>query len=258
MLQSAVPLWQDVQTHYQGTSKYLGFQVGPSAAEGGWDEAIAKFKQRATAWADHLSGLHCSALTYNTFAIPVLSYLAQLRKPPQSVLDAELQTLGRAAPGPFNWATATDLWHLSSISGHPKSFKSLALTAQAAQVRVLLWDPACGDSIGDPGTVLELVAPRRRRLDDWTLDNHGRARAPNKLGPRSTFYARHRMLTDMLTCAEQPYTRAVWHNWFSQSIILTLHSNYDQVQKTLQRIPSPLSQSLGITATHADNLTLAR
>ena len=189
MVQSAVPSWHDVQIHYQG--KYLGFQVGPSAAEDSWDEATAKFKQRATAWADHLRGLHCSALTYNTFAIPVLSYLAQLRKPPQSVLDAELQTLGRAAPGPFNWATATDLWHLCSISGHPKSFKSLELTARAAQIRVLLWDPACGDSIGDPGTILELAAPRRRRLEDCTLDNHGRARAPNSSlhFPRQTPHA---------------------------------------------------------------------
>ena len=56
--------------------KYLGFHVGPMADAKNWIDAADKFDKRVKAWADHLNGLHCSALTYNTFALPTLTYLA--------------------------------------------------------------------------------------------------------------------------------------------------------------------------------------
>ena len=244
-LQAELPAWRQVQILYCG--KYLGFQVGPSAGESCWNEATAKYKQRATAWADHLRGLHCSALTYNTFAIPVLSYLAQLRTPPATVLAEELRTLARAAPGPYRWATSSDLWHLTSITGHPKSFKSLALLAKASQLRARMWDPACDDSVGDPGTILEPHHSRSILIVRPSRHDPSQGRPPNRLGSHSTFYARYRMLIDLLNGPEQPYTRAVWKDWFADSIVITLHNTLQESQGLLQTLESPSMRSPNLT-----------
>ena len=101
-------------------------------------------------------GLHLTALTYNTFALPVLTYVAQLTNPPSVTLEAEQQMLHQATPGPFSWVDDSDLWWLKQLTGLPQSFVSLRFTAQAAQLRVRMWDQACSDQPPDPLTPLVL------------------------------------------------------------------------------------------------------
>ena len=81
-------------------------------------------------------GLHGAAVVYNTFALPLLTFVAQLESPMQEALDAEVWALRRCAPGPFRWIILLDLWRLRSSYGLPFRFRSLAWTATASQARV--------------------------------------------------------------------------------------------------------------------------
>ena len=53
----------------------------------------------------------------------------------------ETAALRQAAPGPGNWATPEDLWNLHCL-GMPRPFRSLAVLAKAAQLRLLTTDNA--------------------------------------------------------------------------------------------------------------------
>ena len=121
---------------------YLGLMVGQGKKVGSWHKPANKYAERSTLWAGHGHGLQYNALTYNTFTMFTLSYVAQLEAPPDWVYELERKTLRKAAPGPGNWATAEDLWHLKDAYGLPRSFKCLRWLAQAAQLRVHRLDPA--------------------------------------------------------------------------------------------------------------------
>ena len=94
-------------------------------------------------WQDQPLGLYWDTRIYNTFAIPVLGYVAQLEAPPDWVLAGIRHSLTRAAKGPKDWATPEDLWSLKEAYGLHASFRNLEWNAQAAQIRVGLFDPAC-------------------------------------------------------------------------------------------------------------------
>ena len=100
--------WESVQFNYY--AKYLGFLLGPEAGDKGWLEPKSKFLQRAVTWADQHLGLYCTALSYNVFALPVLTYLTQLSTPPKDVFEAEDQALRKIALGPTAWIPNSDLW----------------------------------------------------------------------------------------------------------------------------------------------------
>ena len=63
-------------------------------------------------WKSESLGWQYSAAAYNTYAVTVLSYLAQLEDPPAETYSLEAIALRRAAVGPGNWASQEDLWHL--------------------------------------------------------------------------------------------------------------------------------------------------
>jgi hypothetical protein len=86
-------------------------------------------------WRSERLGLQYSALAYNVYAVPVLSFLAQLEEPPEETYRLEALALQRAAVGPGKWATAEDLWHLCECYGQAKSFRSVRITALSAQAR---------------------------------------------------------------------------------------------------------------------------
>ena len=81
-------------------------------------------------------GLHFATTAYNMYALPVLSFAAQVASPSEEVLGAEAWALRRAAPGPGNWATQEDLRGLKEHYGMPRSFGSVADMARACQMRV--------------------------------------------------------------------------------------------------------------------------
>ena len=174
----------------------------------------------------------------------MLTYLAQLLTPTKQVLDAEEQAVLNVAPGPNEWVASTDLWWLQSLTGHPCSLASLSLTCRAAQTRVRVWDPACADQEPDPCTPLELPTTGRFRLGPRNqYDASKRIRLPNNLTFSSTFQQRARHLRSLINAPEQPYSKALWKNWFDQSMLLTLEKNLEAVTITMGPIQDLISSS---------------
>ena len=93
-----LPTWPGVGVADAG--KYLGFMVGPGKGHRSWDKPLRKFSARATLWGSQALGLHYGARAYNTFALPVLSFVFQLEDPPDEAFRAEAHALACAATGP--------------------------------------------------------------------------------------------------------------------------------------------------------------
>ena len=179
-LQVHLPRWQNMNIAWQGT--YLGFEVGPGRADTSWKKPAGKFMDRIHAWAGQGHGLQYGALEYNSFAVSTLSYISQLEAPPTWIFEMEDQAIRKMAPGPINkWATVEDMWHLQDGFGFSQSFKCLRWLAQAAQLRVYVWDPYTQDK-------------KQLRLQRDEL--------------------RH-----SIDCPKEPYTKAIWRDWISRSFL---------------------------------------
>ena len=140
---------------------------------------------------------------YNVFALPVLTYVAQLLSPPLHTLRTENVAMLRIAPGPTNWISNTDLVWLQHLTGHPRSLASLTLTYKAAQTRVRVWDAACADNEPDPGTPLDRYAMTALSTTS-THDFH-----PNNLTTTSSFSQRAnylRRLRRIISAPDELYT----------------------------------------------------
>jgi hypothetical protein len=87
-------------------------------------------------------GLQLSIAAYNTYVLPTLLYLAQLRTPPETVLAEERRALSRVLPGPGGWLTQAEAFTLAEARGARRSLHSLQDCAQAAKLRVHHWEAA--------------------------------------------------------------------------------------------------------------------
>ena len=218
-----------MQIAYQ--ARYLGFTLGPNASDNSWKDPATKFIQRAHAWSDRQLGLHCTITCYNVFALPVLTYVAQLRPPPPHILSIEDTALLHIAPGPNNWISKTDLIWLQHLTGHPRSASSLTITCKAAQARVRVWDPACADHQADPNTPLEWgQTDFAGAMPPHTTSTPTDDVRPNNLTTNSSFSKRANYLRRLITAPDQLYTRAYWRNWFDNSMLLALESNLEDIQ----------------------------
>ena len=187
----------------------MGFILGPGAADQSWKDPTNKFLQRAQAWSDRQIGLHCTMTCYNVFALPVLTYIAQLLPPPPQTLQAESTAMQQIAPGPYNWISNMDLIWLRHLTGHPRSLASLTLTCQAAQTRVRVWDPACADHEPDPGTPFEQCEPATTISTSPETTAHNSTTLPNNLTSTSSFARRARYLRHLITSPDE-----LWRDWF--------------------------------------------
>ena len=127
--------WEKVQI--RTCAKYLGFVVGPGRDEHVWDKSVSKWEARAASWAGKGIGLQLSAMVYNTFCASVLGFLQQLVEIPVHVLNKEEEVMLKLASGPYEWANATDLWHMGEVFGIGRSFSCIQARAEAAKLRAL-------------------------------------------------------------------------------------------------------------------------
>ena len=101
-----------------------------------WERAAAKYAERIKAWPWSSLGLHFATTVYNTYALPVLAFTAQVARTSEHIKNLESHGLRRAAPGPGVWATNADLWHLKHAFGMPRGFGSLEILGRAAKLRL--------------------------------------------------------------------------------------------------------------------------
>ena len=132
------PYWADLEVKMFGT--YLGFVVGPEADDKSWKKPVDKFLESARAWGKLGLGLHYTSMAYIIYIFPILSFVAQLQKPPVWVLEAEEKALRLIIPGPYRWILKEDLFHLSECYGQKVSLPSLAHVCSAAQKRVYTFE----------------------------------------------------------------------------------------------------------------------
>ena len=99
--------------------------------------------------------------------------------------------------------------------------------SQAAMIRVRLWDRACSNRPGDPGTVLEDDRPYREETSEF---HHV---MPNPTSQSCSFSSKVRKLDMALLHAEQPLIKTTWKNWFDNSFYKRLDDNFRQIQHLL-------------------------
>jgi len=80
------PTWFGIKI--QGSAKYLGFLLGPTAASHGSNAQRLKWSNRTKAIARSGVPLQISILAYHTRALSTLSYIAQLVPPPTKIFFA--------------------------------------------------------------------------------------------------------------------------------------------------------------------------
>ena len=125
------------------------------------------------------------------------------------------------AKGPGNWATPADLWRLHEAFGLTRSFTSLRLLAQAAQMRIRMWDSACRN--------VRTFRAKVSRLRSAIA-------APSQLGPLR-----------------------LWPDWFSRSFLLRLddnHRNFTEKVCSTDKIEKEILGQLTTTATAAQRQRL--
>ena len=151
-----VPTWNKFLIRERG--KYLGFWIGPGAGDHSWDAPLAKYTERCHYIASFGVGLWFTVHLYKVFALSVLSFVAQLQRLPESVLEAEERMFRVLVKGPGNWTCKDILWNLDNLFKLPSGFPSLKLFALAAQWRI------CECEVPD-------FLERYKELQQWRYDD---------------------------------------------------------------------------------------
>ena len=113
-LQLNLPQWTQVKI--QDQAKYLGFILGPKAGESSWHAPFAKFKDRVSAIALATKGPTINLHTYNSLAVPVLSYICQLLPPTNSMLEFELHAFHKILHMAYTFKRS-QMFNLPSLGG---------------------------------------------------------------------------------------------------------------------------------------------
>ena len=102
-----------------------------------WREATSKYLERARRWSAGDWGMTFMTRIYNTYVASVMSFVAQLYPPDDSVLEAERKALTLCLPGPGSWIRSCEAFQLRDWFGFPFQFLSLEHLSRAAMLRVI-------------------------------------------------------------------------------------------------------------------------
>eukprot|EP00959_Pyramimonas_sp_CCMP1952_P237356 4960706-Pyramimonas_sp.AAC.1 len=138
------------------TGKYLGFYIGPGNGDKSWEKPLAKYTERLREWRWGELGVHLAMTTYNVFVLPVLLFVAQLERPPQSVLVAAAAAVRKVAPGPGWWCAPADMHHATEL-GLSTKIRHLLVSCQAAMLRTHAWEASASGGISWRGMARELL-----------------------------------------------------------------------------------------------------
>jgi hypothetical protein len=77
--------------------------------------------------------------TYGIYVASVLTFVAQLRRPPPDIHSLEAVAIRRIAPGPGNWCSLEDMTH-GTLLGLHNAVRPLEATCEAAMLRTFHWE----------------------------------------------------------------------------------------------------------------------
>jgi len=164
-----IPEWRSMAFNTHG--KYLGFQVGYGSDSLEWDTALRKFRNILNLIAKIDQPIFQAILMYHTYAVSVIQYVAQLRKPPKHREQQSRSGIIRIFKGPGLWAPASLFYNLREYFHAPIEIRSLKTLAAAIMARVCI---SRGSAVADavnvigiakfqPGSVL--VSPHLKWID---------------------------------------------------------------------------------------------
>jgi len=130
-LERKIPEW--VNFNLKGAGKYLGFLIGPEAGASQWEAPICKFMLRAQEINAGHFPINVSAHLYNSRAVSVLGYKAQLVPPPASFAPKERAALHLVTHFATNSLTHGGFFHLHLV-GSPR-ITCASVTCSAALLR---------------------------------------------------------------------------------------------------------------------------
>ncbi len=145
-------------------------------------------------------GLHFSTIAYQTYVLPVLSFLAQFKKPNEKALEAEDKAIRMLVPGPGQWCLKEDFYRLQQCWGQHRSFPSLTDLSLAARTRL------------------------------YKFENFMRG----GLGVKSKFRALQNVIRDHDSIGRWPE----WFSWFNGGIIADVFSCEEELRTLELSIPS--------------------
>ena len=127
-----IPDWAGVKI--TGKAKYLGVQIGPEAQDASWEKPLTEYLKRCRDLQARKLDFFPMMVCYNSICISVLSFVAQISKPPKKAFQAESLMLRTLAGGGYGWFPLHVAFNLQK-SGMPCGFRSLKHLARAASFR---------------------------------------------------------------------------------------------------------------------------
>ena len=143
-LETNIPSWKAFNIASSG--KYLGFHLGPSSADKQWVAPSAKWRLRASAIASTHSPASAASHLYNTRAVPVMGYVAQLALLPTEIATAERGVVSALLHVATNTFDDGSIFNLSTVGGPAiTSLKvlTMATLARAALKTLPEWKKCC-------------------------------------------------------------------------------------------------------------------
>ena len=185
-------IWKDIDTSMSGT--YLGFSIGPGKGTSSWNKPLAKYTKRVEKWKSLGAGQQFAVVAYNSLALSTLLFIAQLENPPEQVLREEVAGIRRTLGGPGNWYDPKcDPYFLKEWYGQNKSFGSLSIISQAAQLR--------------------------------TLHSHNITRQSGRTFNRTSVADMHSALQNDLANPDHCFQAGRWRQWYAGSHASVLYRN---------------------------------
>ena len=206
-----VPLWMEDQKEIQkklgllhfkwygakvdSSAEYLGFRVGPGKGESPWTKALNKYLQRAREWGKVGLSLHYSVKVYNTYILPVLSFIAQLEDIPSNFAKMEKKAMAALIPGPNSWIDPDAIKSLHRGYGMPCEARDLVTIASATKLRVAANENKIngGLRMQERRHDIYLEIDRARGREEWKMEltaweNGSRTRTRRRCGGRWKSY----------------------------------------------------------------------
>jgi len=123
-----IPQWGEFEA--KGFAELLGFFVGPLAGPQQWLKPLSKFSRRIHDMKYAGASINMNTYDYNSRALPVLSYVAQLVPLPASFAMEQRRALHVVHHAPFNTFAHSELFQVSHF-GLPVPRCGIAATASA-------------------------------------------------------------------------------------------------------------------------------
>jgi len=154
------------------SAEYLGFRIGPGRGEGPWNKALSKYLQRAKEWGTVGLSLHYSVKIYNTYILPVLSFVAQLEEVPSTFDKVEKQAMAALIPGPNKWISPDAVKSLHRGYGMPCEARDFRIVSAATKLRVAANEDRDngGLRMKERRHELYMEVDKARRSDEWKLE----------------------------------------------------------------------------------------